>query len=486
MNDARSASDATTGISGTTYDLIVVGGGTAGMTAAAIAGRKNANVLIIDAADRLGGTLWLSTGQVSAAGTKLQKSRGINDTPEAHFEDIMRISRGTADADIVKLAVDNAAPTFDWLCDSGFQPIEGHPVMGQGHEYYSERRYYWGKDNGVTIYETLNKMLSPEIARGVVKVLYNTRAQSLIQHSDGRVTGVVARDASGQTHRYHGKAVLLTTGGYASNGEMFKKFTGRTQHGRMAYHASQGDGLTMAQAAGAGLQGQDKYISGLGAIMVDDDVPSTAIGRFCHWPEQRQPWEVYVNANAERWIAEDNPSVDAREHELLKQPELRWWIILDDAILRESPVPITGWDRERYLAAFDVQNLFYKADTIEALAKATGLDPKALAATIADYNAGQKSGKDKMGRKHMPKPIAKAPFYAIRHQGFSVSSTVGVTINTNLQVTRQDGSVIPGLYAAGEVIGSGLLMGKSFCGGMLVMPAITFGKMIGERVRQLA
>ncbi|MDX2221780.1 MAG: FAD-dependent oxidoreductase [Rhodospirillaceae bacterium] len=486
MNDARTTAAAATTAAGTVYDLIIVGGGTAGMTAAIFAAMRNANVLILDAADRLGGTLWLSTGQVSAAGTRLQRKQGINDTPEAHLDDIMRISRGTADRTIAKLAVDNAAAAFDWLCEAGFQPVDGHPVMGSGHEYYSERRYYWGAEGGVTIFRTLEKALSPHIARGVVNVKLNARAESLMQDSSGRVTGVVARDASGATQRHLGRAVLLTAGGYAANGEMFRELNKRIQYARMSYYTCRGDGLTMALAAGAALQGHDKYLAGLGAILVDDNVPSVTIGRFNHWPEKRMPWEIYVNVRGERWINEDNPSVDAREHALLKQPELRFWIVLDDEILRAAPVPIDGWDRERYMAAFGKENLFYKADTIEALANKAGVDAKTLAATVTAYNAAQKGGKDALGRTHMPRPIAKPPFYAIRHQGMSISSTVGLAINPQLQVLRADGSAIAGLYAAGEVIGAGLLMGQSFCGGMLVMPAITFGKMLGERVRQLA
>lgn len=467
------------------YDLIVIGGGTAGMTAATFAAKRNADVLIIDAADRLGGTLWLSTGQMSAAGTKLQRAKGINDTPEAHLDDIMRISRGTADRTIAKLAVDHAAAAFDWLCDNGLAPVDGHPVKGSGHEYYNEARYYWGVDGGVSIYRVLEKVLATDIARGLVTVWQNTRAEKLIQDRSGRVTGVVARDATGKKVKAQARAVLLATGGYAANRDMFKKLNGRTQHSRMSYFASRGDGLTMATKIGAALQGHDKYLAGLGAVLVDDQSPSIALGRFNHWPEKRQPWEIYVNVKGQRWINEDNPSVDAREHALLKQPELRFWIVLDSEILKQAPVPIDGWDRARYQAAFGVEKLFYKADTLADLARQAGIDAKGLAATVTAYNAALAGGADALGRRHMPRPIAKPPYYAIRHQGMSISSTVGLAINDSLQVLKKNKKPIPGLYAAGEVIGAGLLMGQSFCGGMLVMPAITFGKMLGERVGEL-
>jgi len=466
------------------YDLIVIGGGTAGMPAAAFAASKNANVLIIDAADRLGGTLYLSTGQMSAAGTKLQRDLGINDTPDAHFDDIMRISSGTADPMIARLAVDNAAPAFEWLIQNGFTPLPGHPVMGQGHEFYSQKRYYWGAELGVSLVKVLDKALSTHIARGFVTVLTNTRAQSLIM-KNGRVAGVVSKDASGKTVKHMGRAVAITTGGYASNREMFKKLNNRTQYARMSYKHAQGDGLTMAQKVGAALQGHDKYLCGLGSIMMDDQVPSIALARMIHFPQYRPPWEIYVNARGERWINEDNPSVDKREHALLDQPDLRFWVIADAETHAQAPVPVVDWSRERFTEAFGKEKLFYKADTLEELAKKAGIDVKGLKKTVEAYNEAQRTGKDPLGRKFMPRPVVKAPFYAFRHQGSSISSTVGLAVNDKLQVLRKNGKPIAGLYAAGEAIGAGMLMGQSFCGGMLVMPAITFGKLIGERVHTL-
>ena len=117
-------------VKGATCDLIVVGGGTAGLPAALFAAQRGAKVLLIDAAGSLGGTLFLSSGQMSAAGTKLQQSMGIEDSWQLHYDDIMRISTGTADPVLVKLAVQNAAAAFDWLTDHGFKVRDGHPVTG--------------------------------------------------------------------------------------------------------------------------------------------------------------------------------------------------------------------------------------------------------------------------------------------------------------------------------------------------------------------
>ena len=124
------------------WDVIIAGAGTVGVPAAIFAARRGARVLVLEAAPEIGGTLHLSAGQMSAAGTKAQASLGIEDSPDLHFEDVMRISKGTADKELVRLAVDNAAATYDWLTDSGFEPLPEHPVLGLAHEPYSERRYY--------------------------------------------------------------------------------------------------------------------------------------------------------------------------------------------------------------------------------------------------------------------------------------------------------------------------------------------------------
>ena len=121
------------------WDLIVVGGGNAGLPTALFAAQRGARVLIVEAAGALGGTLFLSSGQMAAAGTRLQKQRGIDDSPQQHYDDIMRISRNTADPVLLRLAVEHAAPMFDWLTDHGLVPLDGQPITGTTHEPYSRR-----------------------------------------------------------------------------------------------------------------------------------------------------------------------------------------------------------------------------------------------------------------------------------------------------------------------------------------------------------
>lgn len=463
------------------YDFVIVGAGTAGLPAAIYAAARGARVILLDAAPQIGGTLHLSTGQMSAAGTRLQRSKGIVDTPDMHYDDVMRISRGTADPLLTRLAVDEAAVTFDWLMDRGFRPLDEHPILGLGHEPYSERRYYWGAEGGRTILATLRQDFDPLVAERKVDLLLETPVTALLTDDAGRVEGVRIRSFD-RERIVRGRHVLLTCGGYASNTEMFERLSGYRDYADTAYPFSMGAGIELGVSVGGYLRGRENYLCNFGSILTDSGFPGKFLGRFTVVPERRQPWEVFVNVRGERFIREDEPSFDKREHALLKQPDLRYWIIFDEGILATAPPGVGGWTREQMRETFGVHSWFQQADSIEALAAASGIDPAGLVQTIREYNQGVSSGVDAWGREHKPLPIAKPPFYAIRHQGHSTTSTVGLAVDGSLRVIKPNGEPIPNLYAAGELLGAGQTQGKSFVGGMMITPALSFGRVLGQRL----
>jgi fumarate reductase flavoprotein subunit len=465
------------------YDVIVVGGGTAGLPTAIFAARRGARVLLLEGSDRLGGTLHLAQGQLSAAGTKVQKAKGIADTPAEHLADVLRISKGTVDRDLATLAIENATETFDWLMDRGFEMVPEHPVDGRAHEPYSKPRYYWGKDWGRSILKVLLAELAPELERGAIELRLSTKVEALITEA-GAVTGVRARGGDDVADELRGRCVVLASGGYAANPAMFESLNGIPLYGAGANPGSQGIGITLGTAVGGYLRGRENYLSNFGVILDRETYPSPIFGRANHYPEQRQPWEIYLNAAGERFIREDEPSVDVREHALLRQPGLRYWIVFDSAIFAAAPPLVFDRTREDIAPLFGRHPSFLTGATLADLAEIAGLDPAAVAKTVAAYNAGQAAGQDCFGRRHMPVPIATPPFFAVRQQGTSVTSTVGLAVNTRLQVIRPDGRPIPGLYAAGELLGSGQLMGSSFCGGMMGTPALTFGRLLGAKLLQ--
>ena len=122
----------------------------------------------------------------------------------------------------------------------------------------------------------------------------------------------------------------------------------------------------------------------------------------------------------------------------------------------------------------------HRADDLSALANLAGIDPDGLAASVATYNAGVAHGHDELGRQHLPAPIARAPFYALQNHGVTLITFCGVDVSdTNLAVRRPDGSSLRGLYATGEILGTAATSGHP-CGGMLLTPALTFGRLLGR------
>ena len=464
------------------WDLIVIGAGTAGLPAAIFAARRGARVLLLEASAQLGGTLHLSTGQMSAAGTKLQKSKGIVDTAKDHYDDVIRISRGTANPELVRLSVFNQGSTLDWLMDNGFEVMPDQPILGFGHEPYLNRRYQWGPEGGVSILKVLEREIAPEISSGRIAFLSRHEAKELVLGNGGRVTGVITKDDSGKQHRHIGRFVLLSCGGYSYNPTLFREINGAPQHVAIAYPYSRGQGLAMGRAVGGYVRGADKFIVNFGIVCASDEDFAPPLASPITYPERRQPWEIIVNVHGRRFVREDTTSIDDRDKSILKQPELRSWIVFDDVICREAPMLFDGWSREQFNDSFSSQPLFYRADSLAALAAKTGVDAAGLANTVAEYNAGQKAGRDALGRVHMPRPITVPPFYAIRQVGFTASSVAGLAVDNELRVIRKDGSVIDGLYAAGEMIGTSQLMGNAIVGGMIVTPALTFGRLLGERM----
>ena len=477
-----SPSPGTLGEAGQTWDLIVVGGGSAGLPAAIFAARRGASVLLLDHADRLGGTLWVATGQMSAAGTRLQQARGIEDSPDLHYEDVMRISRGTADPSLVRLAVDHAAATFDWLVDEGFRPLPDHPVTGYGHEPYRLPRYYWGEAGGLSVKDVLVPIVEKLADAGALDVRLGHEVTQLLTDSAGAVIGVRTHSPDGPSD-YQGRSVVLACGGYAGDPEMFERLNGYPQYNASAYPWSRGAGLRLGESVGGYVRGRENLFVNFGTLFDTNEFPAKPAGRIEHFPERRQPWEIYVNRHGYRFIREDIESVDAREMALSQQPGYRYWIVFDARILREAPPIVVGWTPEQVMSAFERAGpAFRTGGTLDGLARDAEMNPAGLENAVAGYNYGVLTGNDFFGRQHRPLPIVEAPFHAIRMQASAISSTIGLAVDEALRVIRRDGTPVPNLYAAGEILGSSQTMGKAACGGMMVTPAMTFGRLLGEHL----
>jgi fumarate reductase flavoprotein subunit len=459
------------------FDLVVVGAGTAGIPAAIEASGLGLKVLVVEASDRLGGTLWRSWAQMSAAGTSLQRARGIHDEPHLHFDDVMRISKGTADPTLVRVAVNHAPRVIEWLLGMGFDIDPASPAVLHFHEPYSLPRTYWGRHGGRSVLDVLSPAFDRATGSGNVALELQTSLTALLPGPDG-VSGVRLRTPDGTEREVSSGAVLLTTGGYAGNPELFAKLTRGAPLVGPASPTSRGEGIMAAQQLGAILRGDDLFLPTYGGVLAEgsqwqtvglDDFPVLT-------PQERLPWEIHVNSQGRRFVAEDSASVDVRENALLAQPGLTFWIVYDSVTASTAPPLFPSWKPEDLAGAFASHPSFTTADDLRSLAVGAGIDPDGLAHTVSAWNRSVAQGRDHLGRRGELRPVAEPPFFAVRNHGSTLKSPAGLAVDERLRVRSKAGP-IENLYAAGEAIGGSSLSGKSFVSGMSVTPALAFGRL---------
>ncbi|MEM9304818.1 MAG: FAD-binding protein [Pseudomonadota bacterium] len=464
------------------WDLIVVGGGTAGIPTGLFASRR-ARVLILEKGPILGGTLDRSTGQVAAAGTVFQAEKGIEDSPQAHFDDIMRINGGTSDPALTRLFVTHAGPTLNWLAGLGYAVEAEHPVTGEGHEHYRTARYQWSARGGWPIYEAMAPLVNTAVDTGRLDVMLNTSAVELIIDGSGAVAGVVAESADGRRQDLRSSRVVLASGGCASNPTLFRELHDVPLYCQIAHPNSQGVGITLGQAAGGYVRGGEHYASLVGAVLAHDRHPAPMTAYSSLNATRRQPWELLVNTDGERFVQEDHPSIDHIEHAVAAQEDHRHFVIFDAEILAQAPPLLEGWSADKIIASCGEHPMFHEAESLGALGGAAGIDPDGLIGSVERYNDARQSGRpDPFARGHRPLPIVKPPYYAIEMRGWTVISFAGIAVDDQLRVVTGEQRPIPNLYAVGEVIGAGATSGAAYTNGMLVTPALTFGRLLGERI----
>jgi fumarate reductase flavoprotein subunit len=464
------------------YDVIVVGAGTAGMMLAIFAAERNAKILVIEKSPVAGGTLPLSGGKISAGGTVFQRERGIVDSPDLHYADTMRISQNTADPAVARLYVDNAPAMTDWLADRGYTlSAPNYLTADTGHEAFSAPRYHWSAESGKGIFKIVGPIFDDLVAADRVTLQLETGVVDLVQDESGAVLGVVTEQADGGQRQEFGRNIVLACGGCTGNPTMFEDLHGLPLYAQYGYAYSQGMGITLGEAAGGFTWGHGKYLPQFGTVLASSATPSPSVGSLALNPETRPPWEIYVNAEGNRFVREDEPNNALRETVLRDQTSHRFWVVFDQDAMENAPPLMPGWPADTYRAAFNTHPMFASGLTINQLGVKAGLNPANLARSIAGYNDALAAGKaDPFGRIARPAPIAKPPFYAIRLQGWASTSTVGLAVDGKLRVITRSGAPIPNLYAAGEILGSGATMGNAFVGGGILTPALTFGRILGE------
>ncbi len=435
-------------------DIVVIGAGGAGMSAAIEAAQKGAtNVVILEKMPITGGNTVRATGGLNASETQYQKRDGIEDSNDLFYEDTMKGGKNLNDPDLVKTLVQNSAAAVDWGNEIG-----GDLSVVAQFGGASVKRIHRPSDTSA-VGPMLVKTLNAKLGELGIPVLLETKATKIIADKDGKITGVEAEDENGE-FVINTKAVILATGGFGANPDMVVKYAPQLAGFITTNHSgATGDGIEMALEVGAGLTDIEQ-------IQTHPTVnPNTAT---MYTEGVRGNGAILVNNEGNRFVNELETR-DVVSAAILAQPNEESWLVFDTAV-RESLSAI-----EKYIN----EGIIVEANTIEELAEKTGINKENLVATMNKYASMQEAGEDsEFGRKSMEVPLTKAPFFAGLAKPAIHHTMGGVKINTETQVLKEDGSVIPGLYAAGEVVGG--VHGGNRLGGNAVADIVVFGRISGD------
>ena len=482
-----------------TADVIIVGAGGAGLSAAISAVDNGAtNVIIIDKATRTGGNLNLTSGSMSAAMTSLQEECGIEDSFESFEEDIYNNGAQLGDKALIKRFVEADTPMFEWMLEHGlsdntFTEQNGcKAVFAPEHQLYSVQRTYKARPDDSEKYSSAAlEVLDTYVATlENVEIDLNTTATKLVANDQGQVLSVEAVDADGNTILYTAnKGVIMATGGYSGNFKLLEMYAPNGD-GYLSSTTSMGEGIRMMQEVGAYVDEEKMAYIPTFPMGVQTGERSGTIGSTYTW----KAGGICVNQNGERFVNEQEDKVDVREVALEEQPGAVQYDIFTDKIVEDLRAAGGSSMFDLYFAEGGrAEQLVQSASSLEELAEKIGVPAENLVATVEAYNASvEAGGTDEFGRSYDPAEVGTNTYnlaintiegdtyYAIPLKALVVMTLGGVTIDTDTHVLDENGNVIPGLYAAGEVTGG--IWGKFVSGGTGVMGPITFGHIAGEVV----
>lgn len=443
-------------------DVIVIGGGAAGWAAALAAAQHGATVLLLEKLAESGGSSALSGGCLAFAGTDLQAAAGIEDGSDVLFSDLREVGQEVNDAALVRTYCDAQLETYAWLKQAG---VRFSPVIETASGQSLPRVHT------VDPADMVRALKAAALATGRVEYLANTEARALMQDAEGKVCAVNLAD--GQTiEAAHG--VIIASGGFAKNPEMLMHYAPHYAEAVLVAGAgSQGDGLRMGLELGADLRDMD-YVKGTFGKHPTDETND-------HSLQAVYKGAIAVNQDGERFV-DESISYKLLGDAVMAQPWHTAYQIMDQGIFD------TGDDRVRILdfGRRLEEGLFYVADSLEELALQIEIDPAVLVATVARYNSYVDAGQDpEFGRtclvhKHgRLRRIETAPFYAYPSTAVVFGTYCGLSIDNSARVLHVDGTVIPGLFAAGEVTGG--FHGAAYMTGSALGKAVVFGRIAGRK-----
>lgn len=500
--------DATAEDSTVDADVVVVGAGGAGMTAAITAAAEGKSVVVLESQSMVGGNSVRATGGMNAAKTVYQdenefgESAGVEKTlktaaekyadnetitalaktvseqwaayqanPTGYFDsvelmelDTMIGGKGINDPELVETLCANSADAIDWLDEHG---ITLHNVSSFGGASVKRiHRPVNAEGKTVSVGSYMIPLLQENCEKAGVKMMLDTTATEILTDANGAAVGVKATGASGETVTVNAKAVVLASGGFGANLDMVVKYKPELK-GFMTTNAPgiQGQGIEMAQAIGAATVDMDQ-------IQIHPTVEANTAALITEG--LRGDGAILINEEGQRFIDEvgTRDVVSAAE---IAQTGSYSWLVVDQAMVDASSV-IQGYIKKGYTVT---------GATYEELGKAMGVDAAAFAETMEKWNGYVEAKNDPdFGRTSFANPLNTAPYYAVKVTAGVHHTMGGLKINANTEVLNEKGEVIPGLFAAGEVTGG--VHGANRLGGNAVADFTVFGRIAGAAASDYA
>ena len=439
-------------------DIVVIGAGGAGMSAAIQAAQDGAtNVVILEKMPITGGNTTRSTGGLNAAETKYQEAQGIKDSVELFIEDTMNGGKNLNNLDLVTTLAKNSAAAVDWVNEIGGDL--GVVAMFGGASVERIHRPSDTSAVGPMLISTLNK----KVEELNIPVLLETKAEEIIVDENGAVKAVKAKNASGEV-TIDCKSVVIATGGFGANIDMgVENNADYAGFGHTNHSGATGDGIVMAEAIGANLVDMDQIQN---HPTVDPETQTL------YTEGVRGNGAILVNIEGKRFINE-LLTRDVVSAAILEQPEGYSYMVFDQKV-RESLSAI-----EKYINS----GLAVEADSVEELAELIGVDAAGLKQTMSDYASYVENGEDKeFERTSLIEPLTTAKYYAMKCAPAIHHTMGGIQIDTEAQVINKDGNAIAGLFAAGEVTGG--VHGANRLGGNAVADIVVFGRIAGTNAEK--
>ncbi|PLX91821.1 MAG: flavocytochrome c [Desulfuromonas sp.] len=443
-----------------TTDVVIVGAGGAGLSAAVSAREAGANVILLEKEPIPGGNAKLAAGGMNAAETKSQAALGITDEKQIMIDDTMKGGRNLNDLALVKILAGNSSDSVDWLTSMGAD-LTDVGRMGGASVNRSHR-----PTGGAGVGAHVTQVLWDSAVKRNVDIRLNSRVVRLLKDSADNVTGVLVHGKVSGYYVIKADAVVMATGGFAKNNDRVAKYDPKLKGFKATNHpGAVGDGLDVALQAGVAtrdleyIQAHPTY-SPVGGVMITEAV--------------RGNGAILINRDGQRFVNEITTR-DKAAAAILAQKGGSAYLIFDHSV-RKSLKKIEGYINLHFVR---------EGQSAAELAVAIGVPAAELEKTLASYNRFKKAGKDEQfGRPNLPRELALAPFYAIEVTPAVHHTMGGITIDSRTRAKTVNGKTIEGLYAAGEATGG--VHGANRLGGNAISDIVTFGRIAGFEAAQYA